>query len=91
MILILAALFFGSSVVYTVKQDEVGVVQRFGKYVRTEQPGLNFKLPAGIEKVTKVNVTASTRKNLGLQPQRGSKLPLCLVQRKHERRPDADR
>ncbi|MGD9180381.1 MAG: protease modulator HflK, partial [Desulfobacterales bacterium] len=41
---------------YTVKQNEVGVVQLFGRYVRTTEPGLNFKLPLGIEKVTKVNV-----------------------------------
>jgi membrane protease subunit HflK len=41
---------------YTVKQNEVGIVQFFGRYVRTAQPGLNFKLPFGIEKVTKVNV-----------------------------------
>jgi len=52
-IIILAAAY---SSVYTVKQDEVGVVQLFGKYTRTTQPGLNFKLPVGIEKVTKVNV-----------------------------------
>lgn len=41
---------------FTVKQNEVGIVQFFGRYVRTAQPGLNFKLPFGIEKVTKVNV-----------------------------------
>jgi membrane protease subunit HflK len=43
------------SVFFTIKTGEVGVVQRFGKYVRTVGPGLNFKLPVGIEKVTKVN------------------------------------
>ncbi len=42
--------------VFTVKQNEVGIVQFFGRYVRTVDPGLNFKLPVGIEKVTKVNV-----------------------------------
>jgi len=42
--------------VFTVKQNEVGIVQLFGRYVRTAEPGLNFKLPLGIEKVTKVNV-----------------------------------
>ena len=55
-IIIIVILFFGASTFFTVKQDEVGVVQRFGKYIRTTQPGLHFKLPAGIEKVTKVNV-----------------------------------
>ena len=74
MIVIIAALLFGSSIVYTVKQDEVGVVQRFGKYVRTEQPGLNFKLPAGIEKVTKVNVKRINTEEfgeIGFRTQRG--------------------
>ncbi len=42
--------------IFTVKQNEVGIVQFFGRYVRTAQPGLGFKLPFGIEKVTKVNV-----------------------------------
>jgi membrane protease subunit HflK len=65
MVLIIAALLFGSSVVFTIKQDEVGVVQRFGKYVRTEEPGLNFKLPAGIEKVTKVNVKRINTEEFG--------------------------
>jgi membrane protease subunit HflK len=41
---------------YTVNQDEVGIVQRFGRYVETTQPGLNFKLPLGIDTVSKVNV-----------------------------------
>jgi len=39
---------------YSIQAGEVGVVQRFGCFVRTATPGLNFKLPAGIEKVTKV-------------------------------------
>ena len=46
----------GMTSVYTVNQDEVGVVQRFGRYVETTQPGLNFKLPLGVDTVTKVNV-----------------------------------
>lgn len=36
-------LLFGS--IYTVEPEEVGVVQRFGQYVRTAEPGLNFKIP----------------------------------------------
>jgi membrane protease subunit HflK len=41
-------------------------VQRFGKYVRTEEPGLNFKLPAGIERVTKVNVKRVNTEEFGV-------------------------
>ena len=55
-VLVIVVIMIGSSTFYTVKQDEVGIVQLFGRYVRTAQPGLNFKLPIGIEKVTKVNV-----------------------------------
>ena len=67
LIIVLAVLFFGSSTFYTVEIDEVGVVQRFGKYVRTTQPGLNFKLPAGIEKVTKVKVRRVYKEEFGFQ------------------------
>ena len=55
-VLVIVAILVASSTFFTVKQDEVGIVQLFGRYVRTTQPGLNFKLPIGIEKVTKVNV-----------------------------------
>lgn len=68
LLLILAGvvLFFGTSMVYTVDVNEVGVVQRFGKYIRTEMPGLNFKLPAGIEKVTKVKTKRVYKEEFGL-------------------------
>ncbi|MDA8403100.1 MAG: FtsH protease activity modulator HflK [Desulfobacteraceae bacterium] len=68
MLLILAVfvLFIGTSMIYTVGVNEVGVVQRFGKYVRTEPPGLNFKLPAGIEKVTKVKTLRVYKEEFGL-------------------------
>ena len=67
LILILLALFFGSSTFFSIGVDEVGVVQRFGKYVRTTQPGLNFKLPSGIEKVTKVKVRRVFKEEFGFR------------------------
>jgi modulator of FtsH protease HflK len=67
LILIIIALFLGSSSFYTVAVDEVGVIQRFGKYVRTSQPGLNFKMPTGIEKVTKVKVRRIYKEEFGFQ------------------------
>jgi membrane protease subunit HflK len=36
---------------FTVQPEETGVVQRFGKVVRTAGPGLHFKLPFNVEKV----------------------------------------
>jgi modulator of FtsH protease HflK len=64
-IIVLLILFLGSSSFYTVGVDEVGVVQRFGKFVRTSQPGLSFKLPSGIEKVTKVKVRRVYKEEFG--------------------------
>jgi membrane protease subunit HflK len=66
-ILILIIFYFGSSTFYTVGVDEVGIVQRFGKYVRTTSPGLNFKLPRGIEKITKVKVRYVYKEEFGLR------------------------
>jgi modulator of FtsH protease HflK len=37
--------------VYRVQSEELGVVLRFGKYVREEQPGLRYHLPYPIETV----------------------------------------
>lgn len=65
-VLVVLALF-GTSMFYTVGVDEVGIVQRFGKYVRTSQPGLNFKWPAGIEKVTNVKVRRIFKEEFGFR------------------------
>ena len=67
LILLLIIIFLGMSMFFTVAVDEVGVVQRFGRYVRTSQPGLNFKLPAGVEKVTKVKVRRVYKEEFGFR------------------------
>jgi len=64
-VLLILLVFFGSSVFYTIDIDEVGVIKRFGEYKRTTQPGLNFKLPIGIEKVTKVKVRRVFKEEFG--------------------------
>jgi membrane protease subunit HflK len=46
--------FFMLTSFYSVDQDEVGVIRRFGKYVRTTEPGLHWKAPFNIEKLDKV-------------------------------------
>lgn len=56
-----------SSSFYTVGVNEVGVIQRFGKYARTTTPGLHFKLPRGIEKLTKVKVRLVYKEEFGLR------------------------
>ena len=72
LIIIILVLFLASSTFYTVGVDEVGVVQRFGKYIRTSQSGLNFKLPIGLEKVTKVKVKRVYKEEFGFTGERGN-------------------
>ena len=66
-VIALFLIYIGASCFYTVAVDEVGIVQRFGKYVRTTSPGLNFKLPSGIEKVTNVKVRYVYKEEFGFR------------------------
>ncbi|UCF87325.1 MAG: FtsH protease activity modulator HflK [Nitrospiraceae bacterium] len=68
-ILLLVFLF---SLWFTVRPDEVGVVLRFGKYTRTVNPGLNFKLPFGVEKVIKVPVERQLKLEFGFRTDKPS-------------------
>ncbi len=71
-VIVLLALFFGTSTFFTIELDEVGVIQRFGKYNRISQPGLGFKFPSGIEKVTKVKIKRVYKEEFGFQTVKGS-------------------
>ncbi len=51
---------------YQVQPNEQGVVLRFGKYVDSTTPGLNYHLPYPIEEVRKVNITQERSINLGV-------------------------
>lgn len=51
---------------FTVETEEVGVVTRFGKYTRTEDPGLRFKMPF-IEKVYFVPVERQQKMEFGFR------------------------
>ena len=55
------------SSVYTIDADAVGVVQRFGKYIRTTVPGLHFKLPWGIETIQKVKTQRVFKEEFGFR------------------------
>ena len=61
-------LIFGS--VYQISPEEIGVILRFGKFVRTTDPGLHFKLPLGIEKLTKVPVQRQLKEEFGFRTTR---------------------
>jgi membrane protease subunit HflK len=61
-----------ASGIYTVDPDEVGVVLRFGAYNRTTEPGLNYHLPAPIERVLKPSVTRVNRTEIGYRNAEGT-------------------
>jgi membrane protease subunit HflK len=52
---------------YQVAPDEMGVILRLGKYVRSTDPGLHFKLPLGIEALTKVPVQRQLKLEFGFR------------------------
>jgi membrane protease subunit HflK len=53
--------------VYSTGPDEVGVIRRFGRYVRTTLPGLHLKLPLNIEKVNNVKVKYIFKEEFGFR------------------------
>jgi len=50
---------------YTVPSDSVAVVQRFGKYLKETPPGLQVKLPLGIDSATVVPVKRQLKQEFG--------------------------
>ncbi len=66
-IIIISLLYAAFTAIYSIGPDEVGVVQRFGKYVRTTDPGLHVKLPLGIEKVTPIKVKKIFKEEFGFR------------------------
>jgi membrane protease subunit HflK len=61
-------LLFGS--IYQVSPEEIGVILRFGKFTRTADPGLHFKVPLGIETLTKVPVQRQLKLEFGFRTTR---------------------
>ena len=66
-VLVLIGVILLLTTFYTVEADEVAVVQRFGKYVRREEPGLRTKLPLGLETVRKVKVQRVFKAEFGFR------------------------
>lgn len=50
---------------YQVSAESVGVLQRFGRYSETAQPGLRFKIPFGVDQVTIVPVQRQLKLEFG--------------------------
>src|SRR5437660_7300115 len=67
LILLAAIAIWGFSGFFRVDPDELGVVLRFGKYVRDAKPGLNYHLPYPIESVLTPKVTRVNRIDIGMR------------------------
>jgi membrane protease subunit HflK len=52
---------------FQVAPDELGVVLRFGKYVRDAKPGLNYHVPYPVESVLTPKVTRVNRIDIGMR------------------------
>src|SRR5262244_3126406 len=66
-ILVLIGAILLLTMFYTVEADEVAVVQRVGKYVRREDPGLRWKLPLGLETKRTVKVQRVFKAEFGFR------------------------
>ena len=69
---LILALIWGASGLYRVLPDEQGVVLRFGKFVKTTQPGLNYHIPFPVESVQTPKVTKVNRMDIGFRSERDS-------------------
>ncbi len=69
---VVLALIWVASGLYRVLPDEQGVVLRFGKFVKTTQPGLNYHIPFPIESVQTPKVTKVNRMDIGFRSERDS-------------------
>jgi len=72
LILIVLVLVWLASGLYRVLPDEQGVVLRFGKFIKTTQPGLNYHIPMPIETVQTPKVTKVNRMDIGFRSERDS-------------------
>jgi len=52
---------------YQIEPAEVGVIQRFGKHVRTTGPGPHLKIPFGVETLRKVPVQRQLKMEFGFR------------------------
>ena len=62
---ILLVIFFWLTF-FQVRPEEVGVITRFGKYIRKEEPGLHAKIPV-LERVYKVAVERQQKEEFGFR------------------------
>ena len=74
-LLVILVVIVATSSFFTIETGSVGVIQRFGKYIRIAPPGPNFKLPFGIERVRKVSQDKVEKEEFGFRSDRGDLSP----------------
>ena len=57
-------------IIYSIGPDELGVIQRFGKYIGLSSPGLHVKIPFGVDKVTPIKVEKIFKEEFGFRTYR---------------------
>lgn len=67
LLVVVLLVLWALSGIYIVEPDEVGVVQRFGKFNRITTPGPHYHLPYPIEKVKTPKVTRIQRIEIGFR------------------------
>src|SRR5690349_14348659 len=72
LIALAAVALWAASGFFRVEPDELGVVLRFGKFVREVQPGLNYHLPYPIETALTPRALRVNNIDVGFDPGRGS-------------------
>ena len=72
LVLLILGFVWLASGLYRVLPDEQGVVLRFGKFVKTTQPGLNYHIPFPVESVITPKVTKVNRIDIGFRSERDS-------------------
>ncbi|HPE67934.1 MAG TPA: FtsH protease activity modulator HflK [Thermotogota bacterium] len=65
-LLIIFGIYFATGF-YQIDPSEVGLVKRFGKFVRMDEPGINYHLPAPFESVTRVDVRSLRKIEIGFR------------------------
>ena len=87
---VVAAIVAFYAFTFRVSPDELGVVMRFGKPVRSEPPGLHFRLPYPIEEVRLPKVTRQNIIEIGMRTGQGAR-GFGAVRDVPRGEPDADR
>ena len=67
LIVLAAVVLWGLSGFFRVEPDELGVVLRFGKYVRDAKPGLNYHLPYPIETALTPKALRVNKPDIGMR------------------------